>query len=335
LAAFFAYLLLTNGRDAARYLGRFALTALGYAAGLGPLLARYLIEPGLYTGRARGMLVWEGIPASWDDLQRMWAALWPIMSENLLGVSTHSSQDVIYYAPLLLPAEAALAALGAALLVRRWRHPASFLTLLAGVGVLVVGGTLVMYGEPPFFAHWTPAFWTFYAALAVPTGAWLADVRAFAPARLRWVGPAVVGTGLALLGLLNTGFYFGSYYANPDILKTDAYRTAQQGLELRSTQARYQASLGSRYLVLILGAPEHLRNPDTSFLVKGQEYRPVEDPRRELPVERPPGKGLAFIFMPGGEQHRALVHGLYPGGVEGEVRGKTGRRLFYTYLLEP
>jgi hypothetical protein len=54
-----------------------------------------------------------------------------------------------------------------------------------------------------------------------------------------------------------------------------------------------------------------------------------------LPVERPPGKGLVFIFMPGGEQHRETVRRSHPGGIEGEVRSRTGRHLFYTYTLAP
>src|SRR5678809_25489 len=28
--------------------------------------------------------------------------IWPVLSENLLGISTHSSQDIIFYGPLLL-----------------------------------------------------------------------------------------------------------------------------------------------------------------------------------------------------------------------------------------
>ena len=81
----------------------------------------------------------DRIPTSWQDLQQMWNTLWPIMSENLLGVSTRSSQDIMYYAPLLLVAEAALLVLGVALLLWRWRHPAAFLLLLSGFGVLLVG----------------------------------------------------------------------------------------------------------------------------------------------------------------------------------------------------
>ena len=61
----------------------------------------------------------------------------------------------------------------------------------------------------------------------------------------------------------------------------------------------------------------------------------MPDPGSILLVARPPGKGLAFIFMPGGEQHRDLVRRAHPGGIEGEVRSRVGRHLFYTYTLPP
>jgi len=115
-------------------------------------------------------LLAAGVTASFQDLQNAWKTVWPVIRENFLGMSTHNSQDIIYYAPLLLPAEAAILVLGVALLVWRWRHPAAFLMLISGLGVLFVGGTLVAYSNsvPPLINHWTPAFPAFYVALAVP-----------------------------------------------------------------------------------------------------------------------------------------------------------------------
>ena len=59
---------------------------------------------------------------------------------------------------LLLPAEAALLVLGVALLLWHWRDPATFLMLGSGLGVFLVGGTLVAYPNsvPPLINHWTP-----------------------------------------------------------------------------------------------------------------------------------------------------------------------------------
>ena len=333
LVAFFVYLLVTNWRQWRGYAGHFLLVLLGYIVGFGPLFARYALNPGLYTSRAEGSLTWDHIPASWADLQLMWATLWPVMAENLLGISTHGSQDVIYNAPLLLAAEGALLALGVALLAWHWRHPASFLVLLAGVGVFFTGGTLVLYGPPPVFAHWVPGFGAFFAAAAVPLWAWLASAKVWLPGRAAKIAPALVAVGLAVLGYLNSNFYFREYYANPDSLKVEAYRNAQIGIELQSAQAHYQAGLDPRYAVRILGRTEYLHNPITPYLVGGQDYASLADPERELPVEMPGGKGLVFIFMPGGEDYRALVREAHPGGKDGELHSPSGRHLFFTYIL--
>jgi 4-amino-4-deoxy-L-arabinose transferase-like glycosyltransferase len=335
LVAFFGYLLVTNWRISRSYIGYFGLVAIGYLVGFGPLFARYALDPGLYTGRAQGWLSWDHIPVDWADFERMLSTLWPIIRENLLGISTHGSQDVFYYAPLLLPTEGALLALGVVLLAYRWRHPASFLALLTAIGVVLTGGTLVIYGAAPSLNHWTPAFPAIYAALSVPVGAWLAATASSVPTRWRVVAPALIGAGLVVLGLLNVNFYFREYFANPDALLLEDYRGAARYLEVRSAQAHYQADLGPNYTVCILGAEAYLHNPDLPYLVQGQDYGPIADPGVELPMARMPGKGIAFLFMPGGEQHRELVHRLHPGGEGGEVRGRTGRHLFYTYILAP
>ncbi len=134
LVAFMAHLLVVHWRHARHYMEQFGWLVLGYLIGFGPLLSYFIAHPGLYYGRGAGLMTWNRIPASWHDLQQMWNTLWPIMSENLLGISTQSAQDIMYYAPLLLPAEAALLVLGVALLVWRWRDPAAFLILLSGLG---------------------------------------------------------------------------------------------------------------------------------------------------------------------------------------------------------
>ncbi len=335
LLAFFSYLVLTNRREARYYLGRCGLVALGYFIGFGPLFARYALNPGLYTGRAGGQLIWDHVPVNWEDLQNMVATLWPIMSENLLSISAHSSQDVIYFAPLLLPAEAALLALGVVLLVWHWRQPAAFLVVLTATGVVLTGGTLVLYSVPPYFGHWVPALPAFYVAMSVPLGAWLGEATTRLRGRLKWIPAMMVAAVLFALGCININFYFRDYYANPDTLRDPAYRNAQMRLETRTSQARYQAELGSEYVVRILGEEYYLYNPDVPYLAAGQDYMPLADPGSQLPVARQPDKGLVFLFMPGGEQYRQLVRSTHPGGKEGEISSRTGRHLFYTYILRP
>ena len=70
-------------------------------------------------------------------------------------------------------------------------------------------------------------------------------------------------------------------------------------------------------------------------LVRGQDWARLLHPESELPVQRTPGKGLAFIFFPGNEQYREPVRIAHPGGTDGEVSTPTGKHLFYTYVIPP
>lgn len=337
LILFVCYLLTFHWKQARQYLSGFLLLTVGYLAGFGPLLFHFIRHPNLYFGRGASLMLWSPhIPIRFQDLQTAWKTVWPIIRENLLGISTQSSQDIIYYAPLLLPAEAALLVLGVALLVWHWRHPAAFLMLISGVGVLLIGGTLIAYSNsvPPLINHWTPAFPEFYVALAVPVGAWAASMEL--SGRLRWVLPATLAIGLSLLGWSNLSFYLHRYYADPASLKSRSYRSAQQNYEIQTVQSRYQAWLGPRYRVFTIGKGSPPYDAAiTRYLVADQEWTMLPDPAADLPSIITGGKGLAFLFFPGNEQHRKLAHNLYPGGVDSEVTTQRGKHLFYTYVVAP
>jgi hypothetical protein len=244
----------------------------------------------------------------------------------------------MYYAPLLLPAEAALLTVGVALLMWRWRQPAAFLMLLSGLGVLFVGGTLVLYpnSAPPMLAHWTPAFPAFYAAIAVPIGAWVGSAQIWLRGRQRWITIAVVVVGLMALAYANINFYFFRYYADPESLKNERYKAAQRLYEVQTVQSRYMASLGPAYRVVVVGQSPYPYDTDTTrYLVAGQEYITIRDPLQELSLSPVAGKGPAFLFFPGSEQYRETIRERYPGGTDGEVRNPVGRHLFYTYVIKP
>jgi hypothetical protein len=210
--------------------------------------------------------------------------------------------------------------------------------LASGLGVLLIGGTLVAYPNsvPPLINHWTPAFPAFYAALAVPIGAWAAPDQAKLPDRLRWVLPATLVIGLLLLGWLNLNFYFHRYYADPAGLKSRWYQSAQQNYEIQTAQSRYQASLGLGYHVFTVGRGSPPYDPlTTRYLVADQEWTMLTNPAAELPAITADNKGLAFLFFPGNEQYRELTRKVYPGGVDGEVTTRRGKHLFYTYVFPP
>jgi 4-amino-4-deoxy-L-arabinose transferase-like glycosyltransferase len=336
LIGFVAYLLVVYRRELRRNTAQFGWLALGYLAGFGPLLTYFAMHPGFYYGRGAGLLTWNRFPANWQDLHQMWNTLWPIMSENLLGISTHSAQDIMYFAPLLLVPEAALLVLGVALLVWRWRHPAAFLLLLSGLSVLFVGGTLVLYpnSAPPMPAHWTPAFPAFYAAIAVPAGAWVASAQAWPWKRWRWLAPAILGAGLFVLGCANLNFYFNKYYADPASLRIERYKRAQTMYEVQTIQSRYMASLGSNYRVVAVGKSPYPYDADmVRYLVQGQEYITLSNPEDLRSLAPAAEKGLVFLFFPGSEEYRRPFRERYPDDSDGEVRNPLGKHLFYTLVV--
>ncbi|MFZ0915459.1 MAG: glycosyltransferase family 39 protein [Candidatus Udaeobacter sp.] len=338
LLGFVVYLFAVHWREARCYIQNIGWLVLGYVIGFGPLLTYFLTHHGLYYGRGTGLMTWNRIPANWHDFQQMWNTLWPIMSENLLGISTQSAQDIMYYAPLLLPAEAALVVLGVALLIWRWRDPAAFLVLLSLLGVFLVGGTLVLYpnSSPPMLAHWTPAFPVFYAAIAVPIGAWVISVRALPRFESRWITATVVAIGLAILGYANIRFYFFKYYADPENLRSERYKAAQKLYEEQTVQSRYMGSLGSAYRVVVVGkSPYPYDTEITRYLVQGQKYIVGYDPQTQPPLASVAGKGVAFLFFPASEHFMDSIRERYPGGRRGEVRNPVGRRVFYTYVVKP
>ncbi len=343
LVAFFAYLLVVHWRRARFYTGYFALTAFGYLAGFGPLLAYFVTHPNLYFGRGTQLIVWNHIPVSWDDFQQMVHVLGPIISENLLGISTHTSQDIIYFGSLLMVPEAAFLVLGLALLIWKWRHPAAFLVLLAGVGVLFVGGSLVFYPSsvPPLINHWTPAFPLFYCAIAIPIGLWLEEDWPSVPANWRWLKPSLLAAGLIALAWMNVSYYFGSYHADPASLKSIAYSSAQSNYDIQVAQSRYMASLGTRYMVVVVGKSSAPYDADMTKYLLGSsvDLIRVDNPTDKIALPVRPGKatdkGLAFIFFPGNEQYQSPIYSRYPGGSVRSVYSQSGKLAFYTYEIAP
>ena len=339
LAMFIVFLLAVHWKRARRYAGGFLLLAGSYFVGFGPLLLHFIRNPNLYLGRGASLLIWSPhFPISFADFHRAWKTIWPVLSENLLGISTHTSQDIIFYGPLLLPAESALLVLGVALLLWHWRHPAAFLILTSGLGVLLVGGTLVAYPNsvPPLINHWAPAFPAFYVALAVPAGAWITAGQSELEPRLRWILPVTVAIALLVLGWCNLHFYFHRYYADPESLKSKAYRSAQRNYEVQTAQSRYAASLGPNYKVFTVGQSSWPYDPVTTrYLVSEQKWTLLTNPATELASITRDNKGVAFLFFPGNEQYQQTTRELFPGGKNGEVTTRRGKHLFDTYVLTP
>ena len=285
LVGFAVYLLVIHWRTARYHIVSFGLVALGYVAAIGPLLAWYGMNAGLYLGRGQGVLQWTHIPNSLEDLQLMWNTLWPLFSTNLLTVSSMVANDDLYYGPMMLPFEAALLALGVSLLVWRWRRPASFLLLSSGLGVLFFGGTLI----PPAGSvhHWTPAFPTFYAAVALPVAglAWAAG--RFLPRRLQMASAGLLAVGLLLMGSANVHYYLTQFYPS---------RPEQ---DILASKIRFAAQVGGDNVVRSVGVTWQPYDAEFGGLPgKGHRRRKHYEPERGAAVDRSSGKGRCLHVLP-------------------------------------
>ncbi len=134
---------------------------------------------------------------------------------------------------------------------------------------------MILYpnSSPPMLAHWTPAFPAFYAAIAIPIGAWAGSGELWLHKKQRWITIAVVVVALMTLAYANINFYFYRYYADPELLRNERYKTAQRLYEEQTVQSRYMASLGPAYRVVVVGQSPYPYDADTTrYLVAGQEY---------------------------------------------------------------
>ena len=202
-AMFMVFLVAVHRKHARQYVGGFLLLAGSYFVGFRPLLLHFSRNPNLYLGRGASLLIWSPhIPISFVDFHRAWTMIWPVLSENLLGISIHTSQAIIFYRPPVVtcrkrgpgsgrcPAFVALASscrvshtrLGARCLARGWNARS------------------VSEQRATLINHWTPAFPAFYVALAVPVGAWTKAGHSELESRLRWILPVRVAIALLVLG---------------------------------------------------------------------------------------------------------------------------------------
>lgn len=322
LLGFCLYLAIIHKRRDPRSLIHFGVLLTGYIVAFGPLLMYFVQNPVKYFGRGRDELLWHHAPRSVSDVWDMALSLWQPTSENLLAISTQSDRGSFYFAPLLMPMDAALLVLGVAILLRRWRRPAEFLMLLSGFGTLFVGGTLVV--SAPNMQLWTTAFPAIFAAMAIPIHEWVRSISASSSRTVRHACILLLALGAIALAWKNIGFYFRDY------------RVTRPEFEIRAAQSRWEAGLGLRYHVFAVGPSWQQYDAETnSYLIQGQSGGTLVNPPAELPVPVEHGTGLGFVFMNDEEKYIPLVRRVYPRGTFGEVRSQSGVHLFYTYVVPP
>jgi hypothetical protein len=332
LAIFVAYLLVFHFRAARERLGHFALLAIGFVAGFGPLIGYFILNRGVWAGRGLSQLsITSGIPTTWDTIVADWNILAPLLWRDFLGLSVIPSLDGVYWAPFLLPLEAALVIMGAGILVWRWRHPASFLVLLWGLGVMLAGGLLVAAPSIPNFAHWIPAFPAFYLAMALPLALWWNALVKLPGRSARLAIYPLAGAALiALLAAMDLGANAYGYLVNyPPLVPADHSLEAAEGRYVESVPPdTHVRTVGNSWVWSQLNAPI-----DEMMASPGSNLSKFFNPSREMPIPREQGRNLAFLFYNDMWDFVPVFQGYYPGGTTGEVRSPDGNLIAESYLV--
>jgi hypothetical protein len=327
LAAFLVYMMLFHFKATRERLGHFALVAVGFVVGFGPLMGYFFLFPDMWAARGlRVMNVPAAIPTTWDAIVSDWNVLAPLVWQNFLGLSVLAGRDTVYYAAFLLPWEAALVVLGVGLLVWRWRQPAAFLVLLWGFGVVLTGGTLLDASTIPNFAHWAPAFPAFFLALALPLALWGGALLKVS--RRSWRVAAVAL--LVLLPLADLGANAYAYVVQyPPKVPPDA--------SLEGSLGRYMESVEPNTRVLIVGDTWGWTQLDpaiTEIMASPGSYADSHfDPGKQLPVDVQDGQNLAFVFFNDMFERIPAVQSYYPGGRPGDIRSPDGTLIARTYFV--
>ena len=304
------------------HVGHFAVLAVGFLAGFGPLLGYFIDHPSMWSSRATSMMnVPPVIPTTWQGWLDDWNILAPLAARNLLGFGVLSSRDTVYFAPFLLPAEAAVLALGGGVLVAWWRHPASFLVLLWGASVVLLS-TLLDHTTIPNFAHWAPAFPAFYLAMSLPLSLWLTALARRSNRALRVAAALLV----VLLGgdlCVNTYEYLVAY---PPRVPPDR--------SLEALQGRYLASQGRDTRVFIVGPSWQPLKPEAAAMMAPNT--PATDlwyPDRELPLVGDARLNLAFLVYNDVQTSMPVIERYYPGGTWSDVSTPDGSVVARSYRV--
>jgi hypothetical protein len=318
LVVFLAYLLIFHFKSAREQLGHFGLVALGFVAGFGPLIGYFILNPDMWAGRGLSQLnIPPGIPTTWEAIAADWNILAPLLWKDFLGLGVLPGRDTVYYAPFLLPAEAALLVLGAGILIWRWKQPASFLVLLWGLGVILTGGILLDADTIPNFAHWTPAFPAFYLALALPLALWWRSLMKLPLRFVRIAAPAFIILLMALDLGANAYTYLVQY---PLLVPADHSLEAAQGRYVQSAPPNtHVRSVGLTWVWgQLFGAIDQMMASPGTNLTR------FYNPSRELPTVGEPGRDLSFLFYNDMFDYIPLLQNYYPDGTMGELRAPDG-----------
>lgn len=288
-----------------------ALLALGFLAGIGPLLRFFLTHPNDFTAR----LALVGIFQSGWFTQRLaeGASTWSLLANQAragFGAFTYLPDRSAWYdphIPMLDRVSAVLFVLGLAITIARWRRPSAFLLLAWLVGTAVFGGVLMVNApESPRYVTVVPVLCLLIALALDRLGA-----------VLRWALPlgqratyALAALAIVLLGLWNIDFYFREY--------TPRVTYGWLNTEVATAMGSYMRAQPDKVYVYFFGPPRmFIGNGSIRFLapeVPGTDVaQPLGSP--DLLAPPPADRRPVFIFLPERAAELEVVKSRYPGGV--------------------
>lgn len=304
LAALWAALLRFRGRALLRYGGQIVLMVLVAAFAAIPMI-QYAIEPGNgYLGRNRGVTVFdtedwkardfgEKVDFVFDRTRDFYlSAFWRGNPDGADGAGDEAMVD-----RLSLP----LMALGALILLWRWRQPAAVLALLIVV-LIPFGSILTING---LFRRSLGAV-PFYALLAAaPLGLLWDQARALT---LPWrnVTYAALGLVVAVIGYLNLSFYFGEFQDTPIAQFTFGPELTDASLLLNELPENTYVYFYSVRWSIGYETRQYIA-PDVAGEDRSREFGQFSlAPDRAGPV--------LYLFLPGYLEQADVVQQRYPGG---------------------
>ncbi len=324
LVAFLLYLFAVHFRAFRARIGDFAILGIGFFIGFGPLIGYFVQRPEMWAGRGLKYLnVPTLLPATWQGWVDNWTILAPLLFRNFLALSVIPGRDTVYYSPFLLPFEAALVVLGVAVLIWRWRQPASFLVLLWALSVVFTGGTLLDASTIPNFARWTPAFPAFFLALSLPLALWFGPILQSARPGLRAAGATLLAALLVADLAANAHAYLVRYPARvpPDH-------------SLDALQGRFLASVGPDARVRIVGLTwVPLRREIAEMMAPHAPVTYFFNPSRELPVVGDPERDLAFGVYDDMTAYLSVLREYYPDGEIRELKPPGGPVVGHAFVV--
>lgn len=324
LAAFIGYLLVFHFKAFRERIGHFALMLVAFAVGFGPLIAYFMRNPKLWGGRGESSLIIPAaIPTNWEGWVNDWNIVSQQVYQNFLSLSIIPSRDNFYFASFFRPMEGVLMLLGLAILVWRWRQPASFLLLLWFSSVMFVSSIIDTGTNPnPNFSHWSPAWSVFYMALALPPSLWLSSLRRVS---VRWsrVGWALLAVGVAWSVYSNAYFYLVTYPPKvwPDIA-------------LRAAQGRFIEGVKPNSIVRFVGCCWYMFDREYGWmmaphLAAGQ----LLNPSRDLPLVGDSIHDQIFVLNRDQMQYMPIIQSYYPGGQIEPIKVPDGGVVSTAYKL--